>query len=245
MNVTLLGKILVFVNLTAALVFAGWAVGVATNRIDYTGTGAPAVAGGTAQGELAQRKALVQDREKAAGLALARWQANTATLLDLEKQRPAAQSWYDDKLSILEKGTNKAGQPGALTALVYNNGRLQVGQEGNPLLGPDKQPLQSRVALNLLLKNTEDEIQKQIQLAETAIKQAEALTVEINGLPDKQKGLRDLIREEETAQLNAVNELAYLRPFRYNRQAEAELLQERRAQMEARINELKKIALAK
>jgi hypothetical protein len=246
MNATLLGKILVFVNLTIALIFAGWAVGVLTNRIDWTGTGAPAISGERAQGEFAKRKSEIQDREKAAGFALGRWMTNTADLLDLEtNQRPTAQAWYRNKLSILEKGVDEARKPADLSALVYDkDGRLVLYQEGHKLVGPTKQALPSRVALNQLLTSTENDIQAQIRAEQTALKQAEELTVEINGIKGGQKGLRDLIKEQETAYQNALSELEYAKPFRYNRQMETELLTERRAEMEARLQELKKLAMA-
>jgi hypothetical protein len=84
-------------------------------------------------------------------------------------------------------------------------------------------------------------IQQQVNLTNQALAAEEDLTVRINGLPDKQqKGLRDLLREEEAAQRNALDELEYVKPFRYNRQAEAELLSKRQIALEARLDELKK-----
>src|SRR5262245_26074028 len=125
MNVTSAGKILVFVNLTLSLLFAAWAVGIATNRIDWPGGGAT-VSGEKAKGEMGKRRDDVAKYEKDASLALANWQTHNRTLVANLVQRTQAQAWFEQKL----KHTNE-GQ-GPILALVYQNNKLQFA-DGPPI----------------------------------------------------------------------------------------------------------------
>jgi hypothetical protein len=243
MSATTVGKILVFANLVLGVVFASMALGVYTNRIDWPGARTASYTGEEVRGELAQRVKDVKDAELVASAALTRWQDMTKKLYDLElKARPTAQAWYADKMMILDQGKDRAGQQQPVTSLVHNkDGQLVVFQNGQPVPGPiANQPLQSRSYYEAQLAATAQAIQNQVNLTNEALVAAEELTVRINGIPSKQKGLRDLLSEEETARRNALDELEYVKPFRYNRQAEAELLYKRQMALEARVAELNK-----
>jgi hypothetical protein len=97
---------------------------------------------------------------------------------------------------------------------------------------------------------------QKIQAADTKILQetakakdylarAEVLTLEINGTKaPPQKGLRDLLAEVENNHRNALEELEYLKPFRYNREVESGLLLKRQTALKARIAELEKTSAA-
>jgi hypothetical protein len=241
MNMTLIGKILVFVNVTLSVAFAAIAVAIFTNRIDWPGSATPVVRGEPAAGEIAKRKAEFQEREKAAALALGRWQSAAQELALLEStEAPKQRAWFAERLTQLEKEPQKPA-----TSLVYGkDGKLQLYAAGQPVPGPAG-PLSSRTKLASDLAQTQQEIDRLIQEGEKALREAQDLTIEINGDPQKkQKGIRDLLAEEDLALRNNMNELEYLRPFRYNRQAERNLLMFRKGQLERRIEELKKLALA-
>src|SRR5262249_37098728 len=134
MNATLIGKSFIFVNLILSVLFAAWAVGIFTNRIDWPGGGAPTVPGEKA-GEVNKRKDEITRREKEASLTLANWEAWAATLNSRETdQRPNALAWYAAKLKGLEDGQ------GPVTALVYDMaGKLQLRADGAAINGPDGQ----------------------------------------------------------------------------------------------------------
>ena len=246
MNATGIGKVFLFATLILSLVFAVLAVGIATNHIDWPGTATPTLPGVKTEGEYTRRKAEIDERVKAASAALYRWQVSMRGMAELEAERPKEQAWFANKMKIVEKGIDWQDKPAPILSLVFDNNRLQF-KDGAPVMGPGNQPLRSRDALHKELNDTEADIQKQIQAAEDALRDADRLTIEINGDKKgdaKTLGLRDLLAEEETANRNGLDELEYLRPFRYNRQAEAELLYKRQRSLEARIEELKRLALA-
>jgi hypothetical protein len=240
MSATMFGKILIFANLVLSLVFATMALGIYTNRIDWPGTASPLVQGEKVLGEHARLREEIRDQEKVASAALTRWLDLTKQVADLERNRPIALAWYADKINILDTGKDRAGKAEAVTALVHKDGNLLF-QNGQPVPGPNpNQPLQpTSFYLAAFGKNAAD-IKTQVEATNKALLDAEDLTVRINGLMGKQKGLRDLLWEEETAHRNALEELEHVKPFRYNRQAEAELLSKRQQALEARVDELKK-----
>lgn len=244
MNATRLGKIFVFVNLTFSLLFAGLALGIATNRIDWSGTG-KAVPGEVAQGELAKRKAELRRRSELAGAATEVWQKERAELLKTEKQRVDDQQWYEAQLDIL-RGKDKKGNEvkAPITALVYDANGLKIDEKtGRPVLQPvaDK-PLESNEAMQRTLADTKHAIDEELDKIAKLEKQEAELTLEINGEKDKMKGLRDLIAEEERVKQNAAAETETVKPVRVNREVEASLLKKRRLALEARIRELESFA---
>ncbi len=231
MNTTLAGKILLFVNLVLSMMFAAWAVAVYTNHVDWPGGG---VGADRAQGEYSRRQAEITEAQKAAGLALARWQGATDTLVKLEDARPKYQQWYAATLKALE------GEGDSVKGLVLQNGQLVPFQEGPAIAG-----LKPRQTLLKNLSATETDILKQIEEARKNLAEAERLTQEANGNKENKnnpKGLRDLLAEEDAVQVNARTEFKYLEPFLYNRQAEATLLQNRKDSLERRVKELEGVA---
>jgi len=61
------------------------------------------------------------------------------------------------------------------------------------------------------------------------------LTLEINGVEGKRRGLRDLIAEAKRAQKDSEAEVIYLHPFLINRLVEGQLLARRRDSLETRV----------
>jgi hypothetical protein len=243
-----LGKLLLLANLTASLALAGLAFGIYTNRIDWPGT-APAATGEKTVGEFAQKKADVEEAQKAAALALTRWEEAATRLVHLEERRPKDQELYAKRLEILE-GKKASGDPVQdpinILATRTASGHAVPDEDGMPILeekAPPR-PLQSRRAVIEELASTEDKIHKKIDAVTALVKQQQELTQEINGTTGRQKGLRDLLAEETQAKQKAVEELESLRPLRYNRQVESELLQKRQHSLQARLEELKNVGMA-
>jgi hypothetical protein len=230
---TLLGKILVFVNLVLSLGMAAIALGIYTNHIDW-----PAILETKDPQEVA-RTAEVTRAQQAVELAARRLDAARATLAELEQRRPANQKWYDEHLALLESGK------GPLSNLVYDkNGKLQVDPKTELPVLAQAPGLRSRK--DFLegpggIAETEKLIQDQMKKINDDVKIEEELTKEINGDKGKEKGLRDLLREEQQAAQNARGELEYLRPLRYNRNAELGLLLKRQQALKARRQELQQL----
>jgi hypothetical protein len=239
MNTTRLGKILVLVNLVLSVLFAVWALGIYANRIDWPGTGSPTIPGEKALGELRKRDDEIKEyssKANKAGIALSSWRAWNARLAALEAARPAAQAQYSAKLQSLDDGQ------GPVTGFVFDQqGRLGNGPE---VPGAGGQPLRSRTIYQQQTAAAEKQIEDLNKQANQDLHAAEDQTVQLNGVREgdqvKQKGLRDLLREEQVARQNALDEIEYVRPFRYNRQAEGALLQKRQATLVERLEELKK-----
>ena len=251
---TKLGKYLVFANLVLSLCFLGIAAGVATNRIDWPGTGK---AGATEiKAGIALKTEEIKKFQEAASAAYTRYSAALPDLLKVEQDRPAKQTWYEDQLSILATGKDKADKPfaGQIGNLKYVNGQLQIDPKtGLPVLEPagaDLKPIPAMMddLANIVgdeKKNIEGDLPKEMKKVANHMKEEERLTKEVNGDPkEKTKGLRDLLAEEVAVEKNLQGELEYLRPLRYNRQVEAALLLKRQLSLKTRLDELKNLGVA-
>ncbi|HEV3258301.1 MAG TPA: hypothetical protein VG013_15585 [Gemmataceae bacterium] len=232
---TQLGKVLVVINLVLSLVLAGLALGIYTNRIDWSGPLKP-VSGEAAQGELGKRKDEFQHWLTLVNSADSDWQQETAALVGVEKQRPADQKWYADQLDILE-GRDRNGKDvrGPIAELAYDpkSGQLGVDNTGHPKLL--RIPLQSRQTYLRDLASKRIAIDKEIEIIANLQTQQEALTLEINGVEGKQRGLRNLIAEAKRATMDSEAEVKYLEPLLINRLVEGQLLAKRRDGLEARV----------
>src|SRR6516162_2924960 len=150
MNLTGLGKLLVLLNVALSLGLAALAFGIYSNRIDWPGTTPPS---GGEKAEFAERKAALEEAQKAARIALGRWEEAGAKLAHLEARRPKEQEFYVQSLQNLE-GKDAAGNPvqGAIKVLAtqVRGGKAELDADLVTLLGekPPARPLQSRRALN-------------------------------------------------------------------------------------------------
>ena len=244
MTKTNLGKYLVFANLVLSICFLGIAAGVASNRIDWPGTGK--AGGAEAKAGIASKSEEIKKFQDAASAAYTRYLAALPDLLKVEQDRPAKQKWYADQLSNLANGKDVAGKPfaGPVGNLKYVNGQLQLDKNGLPVLEPI-QGLKPIPAMMADLDAVHMDVQKVMADVAKHIKEEERLTKEVNGDPmAKTKGLRDLLAEEVAVEKNLQGELEYLRPLRYNRQVEAALLLKRQASLKSRLDELKNLGVA-
>src|SRR5438105_12187392 len=98
MKMTLLGKIMVFVNVALSLVFLFWATGLFQNRIDYT------VEHKARSEEIERLKKVLAGQGDAGPGAEARWQLAVNQLKATEARRPVLQKFYADKLELLRSG---------------------------------------------------------------------------------------------------------------------------------------------
>ncbi len=246
MTKTQLAKILVFVNLVLSLVFASWALGVYTQRIDW---GKKAAAADRPAGELARRLEAIDrlgggSREGSRQRAEARWSRAHQYLQALERVRDQNQQWYAQQLQVLFTGMI-GGKPivPPVQALVYNQGVLVVDPLpfGRPQLRPvaDRagQPLPALQSLDQEYQKTNKEIESTMKTIAGLIQKERELTVVING-EGPRKGLRRQLAEEQAETDKVLAEQEYLRPLFYNRHAEAQLLQERQKALEDRLKEL-------
>ncbi len=245
MNVTLLGKLLVLLVVVLSLGLCTFAIGVSTNRIDWPGTGAPAIPGAKSTGELARLKGEVDEAQKAVVLAVGRCDDAAQVLARREARVPKDRQYYARQLEILE-GKDAAGNPvnDPIQVLVPAKGGPDA--DGLPVLEAraPARPLESRRAAKEELARLDQEIAKQMAAVKDLIAREKSVTVEINGVKGEQKGWRDLLAEETGAHEKALAEIEAVRPLRYNRQVEAAILAQRQAALQARLNDLRKVGVA-
>jgi hypothetical protein len=238
MQATTLGKLLVLLNTILSLTLAGVAFGIYTNRIDW------AAASPANQRNLATypaKKSEFESSQKAATLGVNRWEEATGELAALEKVRPINQAIYTRNLNALDHGPN----PVRDIIRQAKTGVPILGPDGLPTLRPSKPPLLCRDDYNKEILRVEADIASTIQMTRQVIDDEQKRTEEINGIPGQpQKGLRDLLSEEVLVKKNAVRELEYLRPLRYNFQVESVLLEKRKRSLEERLQELNRLGMA-
>lgn len=253
---TLLGKVLVFVNLLLSLLMLSWAAAVVTNRIDWSSS--PAKEGKPA-GVLKGR----EDRVKAAWVALAnaevRWRdarngndgkdgrERRDGLPAWEQRRLADRGWYADELKAAKTG------PGGNVKAPINWVKIKDGQ---PLLDPKNlnrpqmEPAQRR-------KEKPEEPVRQLFSNQYYLDELARLTDEIIGEQDRfqklvkdeteltekaigPKGLRQRIADELVKSGRVDDELKDLDGRKTNSLVDTELLLARQEQLERRVEELKK-----
>jgi hypothetical protein len=244
MNTTLIGKLLVFLIVATSVMFAGMALGLYTNRINWAG--AAGSGPGEAPGELAKRQEEVKHLREALERGRSRWSqalyspgdpknANQVPgLVTLERARATLKNWYAAQLQLPKTGKDAAGNQVAdpVKPLLYKDGYLQRDKDGYPAFG-DKLDLTYQEDYVRQLDQTENDIKAEI----AAVKQKQD---DLAKLTDEIKGVRVLLEEEALAQRNSLAELKYLEPFLYNGEVESQLLLKRQRSLQARLDELTK-----
>jgi hypothetical protein len=238
MNWTLTGKILVAANLALSVGLATLGIGIYTNHIDWPGSAA-------GSGEFGRRKAEVDEAGATANVLTIRYDDTLTRLAGLEGRQPTDEEYYAKQLAILE-GKDKTGKqvadPVSLLALQPGSDDKKAEDAFQPK--PAAKPLLSRRSAQEELARMESEIRKEIDRVKAAVDEEKRLTTEINGVAGTQKGVRDLLAEENAARKNNLQELEFLRPLRYNRQVEAEILQRRQNALRTRLGEAQALGMA-
>jgi hypothetical protein len=243
MNATSWGKASLLTNLILSFLLAGAGLAVYGNSLDWAGTRS-APTGEAQPGELKSARAEMEKLQKVAGVAMARYEESAKTLSRLEARPPKDEGLYAQVFAELE---GKAGKPGKVQVLTSRTirGQTDLDEDGLVVLDPKdaKPPIESHQSYLEQLAQVEKEIQAEQAALRDVIRQEEERTLEINGVAGKQKGLRDLLTEVIGARQNALAELERLRPLRYNREVEAEILADRQHVLQARLQELKNVGL--
>lgn len=241
MNVTTLGKILVYCNLGFSLILATWAAGIVTHRLDWAPT--PEVS----EGEHARKLAEIQGVRDNAIRFYGRWKAAENVLTGEEKRRAENQQWYAEQFRIMETG-KAGGRPvaDAVKSLAYKaNGELETTKDGRPVLKdtPLDRRLPARAVANERLGRLNNDIKKEIEEDQKLLQKHQELTFELQGDAGK-KGLQALLEESEQAQKHSQEELTHAKEEAIKGRVESGSLQQRQRQLLARLEELKKISVA-
>jgi len=247
---TILGKMLVFVNLVFSFLAFAWALALYTNRVDYTDN--PAAEDRPA-GELVARKAALKDmdatfRRSVAALRNARRDlaaAETGTAPEYQNGRPADRDWYEAELDLLATGSPKGAPVRQLHDLVTAGGQLKLDDKGRPVLvnapsPDDKAPLRSLADMRTERKQVlEDTRKQQVKLLDLTQKDIQ-LTEDIIGTEDgSRKGLRRRLEDEKVKLADVYKEHERVQPLLINAAVDAQLILQRQDILMRRIEELR------
>src|SRR5262249_34783806 len=105
-TMTKFGKALVLFNLVFSLLMAVWAIGVFTNRVDFSNTKKP----DQVMGLLAQREGRVNEVKDAFRPADAGWTHARAAVYFQESLRPKLTAWYAEQLQNARDGNKEIGE---------------------------------------------------------------------------------------------------------------------------------------
>jgi len=168
---TLLGKILAFVNLLIAVAMLSWSVTLYATRPGWLD---PKPEGGYPVGKEAQNFALLKDEIDSLGrtaiAASTEWGGQRARLEGLEKQRADRSKGYAQRIAWARDGRDPKdpNSPGFFEP-VYDarTGLLDLNTVGDPILGPDNKPLRG---VNKLGSTTAADVREVIRLSKEITK---------------------------------------------------------------------------
>jgi chromosome segregation ATPase len=236
------GKILTYVNLVLALVFASWAIGLYANAVPWK---TPPSDGGIAvQGLVEQLRDQIATATTARNAADNRWADATNEVKALEKQRPQFQTLYANRMKAARRGGVAGIEPPVQNVEFQGDDVKASGApvqfDGATALSFDgyAKAIQDKIKE---VADTQDEIKK---IAD----QTKALTLQIDGFDPpggadrttgEQKGLRRRLFELQKQVDDLRLEMDYLRSPLTTATLDTALLKKRQAALTARLNELK------
>lgn len=241
---SMLGKILVYVNLGMSLMFAAWAGMLYLNKIDWSAQKGKGLSpNGEALARIEEYDALGKNGIRPA---TARLRASSLKLTDSEGWRPYERDWYKQQINFLLEGATEAkpvqqvvrGVDGSVTLTLD-----EYAKTGNILkMGPVQ--AKDREGKQIKLKSAayyDREIARAIREAGTASvsleKEARKDTEATNKLKGP-KGLQARLKAERIKREAVVEEYKAIRPKWLNASVEEEQLKEVRKRLDARIQEL-------
>jgi hypothetical protein len=241
---TLFGKILVLLNVTLSLLMAAWAIGVYSGHMHW-GIDKSIQESEYQVNQLRERLApsgkgfsLYDDMTSAE----ARWTPSSGRFQALEPIWAKNQKWYDDQMGELKTSAK------AVKMASYKAGQAEVRDDpqnfGLPVMvdATDKGG-KALTGLDPYKKEYDD---KQAAI-KTAMDDLAKLIVEDKDLTEKiggKEGLRVQLDREAEKKRGVLAEQDYIKPLLVNSLVEGELLQKRRADLEARVKELRATPVA-
>jgi hypothetical protein len=240
-----LGKLLVLINLAAAMFFMTFAGAIYLQKVDWGWKEPRKDITGTARiaSEIDQRNAAVKEAHQGVTLVTSPLQSSQKNLAEVEPQFPDNHRWYvkeidrlindpGDKIEIRDFMSDpKKGTP------VLDGGRPK---QGNPIAGLNKS--YQRYAADL--KALQEKIDATLADINKLIEREEELTFHLNGKDKTGKlvkdGLYNLVEREANAQNQAKFEKEYLLPRWVGTLNEVSSYQQRRERLDATIQKLKK-----
>jgi hypothetical protein len=237
---TLLGKILVMLNLVFSAMMAVAALGLYATGLDY----GPETKKDTTPKPPAQVTALskeISDVLSTAGAIDGSWRATRAELLREEEQRSKNREVYDQELAMLRVGPPVDKQ---VREVVFGADQLPVLDAATKLPvmkdAQDRagQPLRTMAYYDAQIETVRKENENVVVTLEKEIKEDERLTTLLTG--DKGvRGLRQMLVDERIKREGITSEYNSVRPLFINTAVESQLTRKRLDALQEQIEQLK------
>jgi hypothetical protein len=249
-NMTTFGKVLIFLNLVLSIAGAAWAMGLYTQRINWTGK----ARGDGSEDKIKALTDRIKDRMIGLAAAESRYAAEPTRLLGMENVRASAQVAYRAQLSQLEAGDQPCKE------VVVKDGAVVMDPNPQSNWLPLFQPAKDRhgnampsIKLQLTaISKTQDAIHQVMLDIDKAHKDNANITALLIG----DKGLRERLAREH-AKARKIEDVIIrrdvdkgindgdLRARTRDYEVERALLAERNKQLEERVKELEKTGVAR
>jgi hypothetical protein len=231
---TLLGKLLAFVNLIVGLGLLSWSVSVYSLRPGWFAPVPEAVSSGQRPESFAQMKLEIESLILTAKSANENWGAQQKILEGLEAKRASRQKLYEERLKWTRTGNPKDSGNGFYEPVFEKDSHLlDLTTVGAPIKGPDNLPLKGSDTLMNTFANDVKELEKlEMQIAATR-EEFLKISAQISRNEARLRGVTD-IRESVQA------ELFFLASFEVNVYETRETILRRKKQLTGRLSELGK-----
>jgi hypothetical protein len=247
MDMTKIGKWLVFINVSLSLVFLAWAIGLYTNQVNWNTP--PSDGGQRVQGMVDELKAEITQLQAARDSAEERWHTGSVLVRALENERPQRNALYASALRSVQQGDVAQIRPPVRQVQIAPNGAVDLRIANWPPYQIDGQPALSLTGYRAALQERHAQIDDTHKQVTAVIGETERLTRQINGIDPpgggervtaEQKGLRLVLAKEQDVASHLRLEQEFLRSPITNFMIDTQLLQKRKAALTGRLGELGK-----
>jgi|ERR1700722_11002478 hypothetical protein len=229
---TLIGKLLAFVNLIVGLGILSWSVSVYTQRPYWFGPIPDSVGPRQNPESFAQMKAEIDALVETAKNANGNWGTQRKILEDLEKKRIERRNLYEERLNWARNGNPKDGGNGFYEPVYEKDtGLLDLTTVGAPIKGSDNLPLKGSEKLLVNFQNDVNDVVKFEQQIVTRRKDFEKISKEVTRTEERLRSMTD-IRDSVQA------EKFFLETFEVNVYETRETVFRRKKQLVGRLAEL-------
>jgi hypothetical protein len=228
---TLIGKLLIFLNLGLSMMCAVWAVGVYANRVDWS---AQPAKGEEPAGKLREQQDRLEAARKELEIAFASWKGARDELMQAQAQRALDHDWYAQQLKHVRSEATAANP---VKYMIYDPGAAGRPKE-EPARDRAGKPLESLAAYGTRSDSTRKELENIMDAYRKNIDDDIRLTEELTGTADR-KGLHQRLVDERAKQQGLVAEQRLEQPLLIIATVDQELIERRREGLDERLRELK------
>jgi hypothetical protein len=230
---TLIGKLLAYLNLLAGLGILAWSTTLYTQRPGWFNPIPDSISPGQNPESFKQMQAEIDLLFRTATAARTNWGSQSKTLEGLEAKRTDRLKKYDERLNWARNG-NPGNDGNGFYEPVYDKstGLLDLGTVGAPIKGADNKPLKGAEKLMANFNTDVDEVARLSEQIKTQRNEFARISTDILRNEERLRKISD-IREAVQA------ELFFLESFEENVYQTRATVFSRKKQLVGRLNELK------